>query len=59
MGRQRDAITELECVLRVHPDPAWVHEKLADLYRQAGLEDLAHLHDQMAQRQKKPHTDTD
>ena len=35
LGRSREAIDELEGVLRRHPDPAWVHARLADLYRRA------------------------
>ena len=55
MGRSQDAISELEAVLRRYPDPAWVHEQLADLYRQAGEKDLARLHAQLAARLvKKP-----
>jgi tetratricopeptide (TPR) repeat protein len=53
LGRSQDAINELETVLRRHPDPAWVHESLADLYRQAGVEDLAELHTQLAARFRK------
>jgi len=34
MGRRQDAITQLQALADVHPDPAWVHEELADLYRQ-------------------------
>ena len=48
MGRSAEAIRELEDVLRRHPEPAWVHGILADLYRQAGVEDLAELHRQLA-----------
>lgn len=54
MGRSQDAINELEAVLRRHPDPAWVHESLAGLYRQAGVEDLAELHTKLAARFRKP-----
>ena len=53
LGRSQDAINELEAVLRRHPDPAWVHESLADLYRQAGVEDLAELHTQLAAHLRK------
>jgi tetratricopeptide (TPR) repeat protein len=54
LGRSREAINELEGVLRRHPDPAWVHAQLADLYRQAGVEDLAELHAQLAVHFRKP-----
>jgi tetratricopeptide (TPR) repeat protein len=54
LGRPREAINELEGVLRRHPDPAWVHERLADLYRRAGVEDLAELHAQLAAHFRKP-----
>lgn len=41
---------QTDAVLRRHSDPAWVHEQLADLYRQAGESDLAELHTQLAER---------
>lgn len=38
VGRRQDAILQLRALVDVHPDPNWVHEKLADLYRQTESE---------------------
>lgn len=35
MGRRQDAILQLRALMGVHPDPNWVRENLANLYRQA------------------------
>lgn len=34
MGRRQDAIIQLKALVGVHPDPTWVHERLAELYQQ-------------------------
>jgi tetratricopeptide (TPR) repeat protein len=52
MGRQPEAVTELENVLRRHPDPSWVHGQLADLYRRLGDETLADEHQRLAAEKK-------
>ena len=49
-GQLQGAITELEVALGGHPNPAWVHEQLADLYGQIGVEDLAKVHAKSAAR---------
>jgi tetratricopeptide (TPR) repeat protein len=53
MGKQQEAVTELENVLRRHPDPAWVHEQLADLYRRLGDAAGADEHQRLAREAGK------
>jgi tetratricopeptide (TPR) repeat protein len=48
LGRLGDAIVELEMVLRQHPDPAWVHDRLAELYDQTNQKEIAQLHTRLA-----------
>lgn len=53
MGRNREAISELEIALHAFPDRAELHGKLADLYQAVGDADLAQLHRQLAGKAKK------
>ncbi len=48
VGRSGDAIAELETILRRHPDPAWVHDRLAELYDDTNQTELAQLHTRLA-----------
>lgn len=53
LGRNREAVSELEIALHAYPDRLELHGKLADLYQALGDADLAKLHRQLAGKNKK------
>jgi hypothetical protein len=50
LGREEDAISELEAVLQRHSNPAWVHQQLARLYGKLGEQELAAMHARLAEQ---------
>ena len=48
MGKDREAIVELETALRGLPDNAELHGKLADAYEKLGEQELARIHRRLA-----------
>lgn len=53
LGREREAVVELEAALRAFPDRPQLHSQLADLYKTLGDVRLAEVHRQLAKRNKK------
>lgn len=48
LGRQQDAIRDMEATLATRTDKSEAHAKLAELYDKMGIADLAHLHREAA-----------
>jgi len=53
LGRQREAVVELETALRAFPNRLELHSTLAELYQALGDAGLAELHARLA-KQKSP-----
>ena len=50
LGRPKDALVDLEKALPKMTDQASMHRKIADVYRELGMEDIAKNHEKMARK---------